>query len=127
MREISIASRTPSTRDLAHNPGTCSDWELNQRPFSLQAGTQSTELHKPGLISSFLLSQEDMGAYFVICLIPGLLRALAPICNLALPLNLSSVDPEEIRGTCCCRPPFLALFTWPHSCFPCPFIICNKS
>ena len=33
------------TNDLAHNPGMCSDWELNQRPFSLQAGVQSTQPH----------------------------------------------------------------------------------
>ena len=34
--------------DLAHNPGVCPDWESNQRPFGLQAGTQSTEPHQPG-------------------------------------------------------------------------------
>ena len=33
---------------LAHNPGMCPDWELNQQPFGLQASTQSTELHQPG-------------------------------------------------------------------------------
>ena len=36
------------TGDLACNPGTCSDWESNCRPFSLQAGTQTTEPHQPG-------------------------------------------------------------------------------
>ena len=36
-----VASYAPHTRDLAHNPGKCSDWESNQRPFGLQAGTQS--------------------------------------------------------------------------------------
>ena len=35
--------------DLAHNPGMCPDWESNRRPFDLQAGTQSTESHQPGL------------------------------------------------------------------------------
>ena len=34
-------SCTPPNRDLAHNPSLCPDWELNQRPFGLQAGTQS--------------------------------------------------------------------------------------
>ena len=29
------------------------DWELNQRPFSSQACTQSTELHHPGLFEMF--------------------------------------------------------------------------
>ena len=37
------------TGDLALNPGMCPDWELNQQPFSSQAGTQPTEPHKPGL------------------------------------------------------------------------------
>ena len=27
-----VASRTPTTGDLAHNPGMCPDWESNQRP-----------------------------------------------------------------------------------------------
>ena len=35
------------TGNLAHNPGMCPDWELNQQPFGLQAGTQSTEPHQP--------------------------------------------------------------------------------
>ena len=39
----------PPTGDLAHNPGMCPDWELNQRPFGLQACAQSTELHHPEL------------------------------------------------------------------------------
>ena len=39
---------THPTRDLACNPGMCPDWELNWRPFGLQAGTQSTEPHQPG-------------------------------------------------------------------------------
>ena len=34
--------------DLAHNPGMCPDWESNQQPFDLQAGTQFTEPHQPG-------------------------------------------------------------------------------
>ena len=27
----------PSTGDLAHNPGMCPDWELNQQPFDSQS------------------------------------------------------------------------------------------
>ena len=27
---LSFASHTPQTGDLAHNPGLCADWELNQ-------------------------------------------------------------------------------------------------
>ena len=30
------------------NPGMCPDWELNQKPFGSQAGTQFTEPHQPG-------------------------------------------------------------------------------
>ena len=33
------------TGDLSQNPGMCPDWESNQRPFGLQADTQSTEPH----------------------------------------------------------------------------------
>ena len=44
-----VASQVPPTGDLACNPGMCPDWELNQRPFGSQAGTQSTEPHQPGL------------------------------------------------------------------------------
>ena len=43
-----VASHEPPTGDLAHNPGMCPDWESNQRPFGLQAGTQSTEPQQPG-------------------------------------------------------------------------------
>ena len=44
-----VASHAPPAGDLAHDPGMCPDWEANQRPFSLQAGTQSAEPHQPGL------------------------------------------------------------------------------
>ena len=43
-----VASHTPPTGGLAHNPGMCPDWESNQRPFGSQAGTPSTESHQPG-------------------------------------------------------------------------------
>ena len=43
-----VASRVPSTGDLAHNLGTCPDWESKWQPFGSQAGTQSTEPHQPG-------------------------------------------------------------------------------
>ena len=39
----------PPTGDPAHSPGMCPDWELNWQTFGLQAGTQSTEPHQPGL------------------------------------------------------------------------------
>ena len=43
------ASHMSPTGDLACNPGMCPDWESNWWSFSLQAGTQSTEPHQPGL------------------------------------------------------------------------------
>ena len=44
-----VASHVPPTVDLAQNSGMCPDWDSNQQPFGLQAGTQSTEPHQPGL------------------------------------------------------------------------------
>ena len=58
-----VASHVPPPGDLACNPGLCPDWKSNQRPFGSQAGTQSTELHQPGL---FLI--------FLICIIPDISR-----------------------------------------------------
>ena len=37
-----VAPCMPLTGNLACNPGMCPDWELNQRPFGLQASAQST-------------------------------------------------------------------------------------
>ena len=37
-------------------PRHCCDWESNQRPLGLQAGTQSTEPHQPGHVFLFLLA-----------------------------------------------------------------------
>ena len=45
----------PQPGDLAHNPGTCPDWELNQRPFASQPVAQSTESHQPGLSIDFVI------------------------------------------------------------------------
>ena len=51
VREIhrSVAYHVPPPGDLAHNPGTCPDWESNWRPFGSQASSPSTEPHQPGL------------------------------------------------------------------------------
>ena len=38
----------PSPGNLVCHPGMCPDWELNQQPFALQSGAQSTEPHQPG-------------------------------------------------------------------------------
>ena len=40
-----VASHAPPTGDLAHNPGMCPDWELNQWLFGLQSSAQSIEPH----------------------------------------------------------------------------------
>ena len=50
-----VASYELPTRDLTCIPGMCPDWEPNQRPLGLQAGTQSIEPHQLGLALSFLL------------------------------------------------------------------------
>ena len=44
-----VASQVSPTGDLAHNTGMRPDWELNWWPFGLQASTQFTEPHQPGL------------------------------------------------------------------------------
>ena len=58
-----VASHMPPTGDLACNPGTFPDWELNQRPVGSQAGAQSTESHQPGLYYDFL---DDLTLQFLI-------------------------------------------------------------
>ena len=49
-----VVFQAPATGDLAHNPGICPDWELNQRPFGSASGAQSTEPHQPGPDVAFL-------------------------------------------------------------------------
>ena len=55
-----VTSHTPPTGNLACNPGMCPDWESNQWPFGLQAGTQSTEPHQLGKISIILIHSHQM-------------------------------------------------------------------
>ena len=43
-----VASCTPPTGDLAPNPGMCPSQEWNQWPFTLQAGSHSTEPYHQG-------------------------------------------------------------------------------
>ena len=49
-----VACHMLPTGDLACNPGMYPDWELNWRPFGLQACTQSTEPHQPGRTKELL-------------------------------------------------------------------------
>ena len=44
----SVSPHTSPSEDLARNPGTCPDWDSNQRPFASQASAQPTEPHQPG-------------------------------------------------------------------------------
>ena len=51
-RETSMCgclSRAPYWGLCPQTQACALDWELNQRPFGLQARTQSTEPHQPGL------------------------------------------------------------------------------
>ena len=43
-----VASPAHPTRNLACNPGMCSDRESNMGPVGLQAGAQFPEPHQPG-------------------------------------------------------------------------------
>ena len=45
---LPLAHPLPGWGDLARNPGMCPDRELNQRPLSSQASTESTEPHQLG-------------------------------------------------------------------------------
>ena len=51
-----VVSYMSPTRNLAHNPGMCPDWELNWWHFGSQASTQSTKPHQPGQKNIFLPS-----------------------------------------------------------------------
>ena len=56
----SVASCMPITRDLAHSPGTCPDWESIRWPFGLQDNAQPTEPHQPEQFHSlFILSPTE--------------------------------------------------------------------
>ena len=50
--DVWVASRVPPTGDLARNPDTCPDWELNQQPFHSQAGVKPLSHTGQGLLGS---------------------------------------------------------------------------
>ena len=63
----SVASHVPPTGDLAHNPGTCPDWESNRWPFHSRASAQSTEPHQPGwhtLFKGFFLKRVLLTTFY---------------------------------------------------------------
>ena len=100
-----IASHTPPTGDLAHNPGMCPDWESNQRPFGSQAGAQSTKQHQPG----------QKLAFFPLVFLPTPSR----LCCLTLFLRLfqegpwgpivEDLLPVSMASCCSARPGALSL------------------
>ena len=55
-----VASPTPPTGALACNPGTCPDWESNQRAFGSQVGAQSTGPHQPGQARCLFIRPADL-------------------------------------------------------------------
>ena len=65
-----VVSHAPPARDLAHNPGTCPDWESNRQPFGLQSGVQSTEPHQPGLFAGSFLLTASISVYSGFLILP---------------------------------------------------------
>ena len=77
-----VASFSPPTGDLFHNPGMCLDWELNLHPFDLQSGAQSTELHQPGLsFSKIFLTELPLFFFLPLLLLSSLYEPPTPITN----------------------------------------------
>ena len=105
----------PPTGDLAHNPGMCPDWELNPRPFGLQASTQSTEPHQPGPERQIFLCRREQKhgevkqcANTAVCAEPGpgtLLLLSIPVlpwplsCHPQLSPVLLSLSPSWSHGS----------------------------
>ena len=87
-----VASGATPTGDLACNPGTCPDRELNQLPFGSRACPQSTEPHQPGqdcfLKYIFLIMLLQLSQYFQ-------------------PLPTSTQDPPSLQ-----QPPCLSSCPW---------------
>ena len=52
------------TGDGTHNPGMCSHWEWNQRPFALRNDTQATKPHQSGQGSNFKITPGALAAWF---------------------------------------------------------------
>ena len=57
----SIACQMPPSGHLVRNSGMCLDWESNCQPFGLQASTQSTEPHQPGLMFFLIKRERNIG------------------------------------------------------------------
>ena len=55
--QCAVASHTPPTGDLAHNPGMHPGWESNLWPFGSQTGTQPIKPHQKGQIFILIIRQ----------------------------------------------------------------------
>ena len=109
------------TGDLSQNPGMCPDWESNQRPFGLQADTQSTEPHQLGLIvlwnfiSLIARQVEDLFKHLLAICMKCLFRSSAHLLNLdCLVLSCMSslyiLDINPLSAVCRYLLPFGCLF-----------------
>ena len=57
-----VAPHLPPTGDLARNPGTCPDWNLNRQHFGSQVHTQPSELHQSGPYMRVLIKDKTDAA-----------------------------------------------------------------
>ena len=71
-----VVSHVLPTRDLAHNPGMCPDWESNWRPFGFQASTPSTEPHQPGQEIHSYLRVRKMPSHISSTILPFTIKYL---------------------------------------------------
>ena len=87
-----VASHTPPTGDLAHNPGMHPDWESNTWPLGSWAGAQSTKPHQLGLSLRFLI--------LLLSLLGLPITVLVPWDQLDLTMSRSLYQVVKIRCSC---------------------------
>ena len=97
----------PPTVVMDCNPGMSPGWELNWRPFGLQAGVQSTEPHQPRLFFKYtllimLLQLSQFFLFSPLHLVPLFHLAIPHlsacpwvvyVCSLAFPLPILFLTP----------------------------------
>ena len=101
-KQQSVASVCALTADRTHNLGMCPDWESNRQPFSLQAGTQSAEPHRPGPDLPFCNNHAWYLSHASLCL-----EGLADVADLFL-------QPPHKAARCS---PYLRISEWRHGKF----------
>ena len=62
-----VASHMAPTGDLAHNPGMCPDWELNQRPFGSQPTLNLLSYTSQGEVKVFSASHALWSFHILFC------------------------------------------------------------